>query len=141
MKSVFLYFTLMIANFLGGYSFANDSHHHHVKHNMVLFGEKEIFASHIVYKVPHNYQVILKISLPIEIKEKYLSARANHSEDQFIFLLDEMNIREIAARTSISGTIFRTNLSGERHTIANRVKLVRDDFAIVYFDELPLSLE
>jgi hypothetical protein len=36
-------------------SFNASAHDHHVKHNMVIFGEDQVYASHIVYKVPHNY--------------------------------------------------------------------------------------
>ena len=54
---------LIIANLTGVQSFAQD-HAHHAKHNMVLFGDGDTYyASHIVYKEPHNFQVILKINL------------------------------------------------------------------------------
>src|SRR5687767_9298112 len=56
---------------------AHDHPADHVKHNMVVYGSPaETYASHIVYKVPHNYQVILKIRFDLQTQEIYRQARA-----------------------------------------------------------------
>ena len=116
-------------------------HGHHVKHNMILLGEREVFASHIVYKVPHNYQVILKINLDAQTLPLYQGQKETHPRAQFIYLLDHMDISEIAIAESISGTILREDEQGNRVQLASGVKLAREDFEIVFFDEVPLSLE
>lgn len=119
-------------------AFAHDPHH--VEHNMLLFGETEIFASHIVYKVPHNFQVILKLELPANIRELYLRERKLHPTETFIYFLDRMHIGDIGQASAIAGNIFRKNDAGEKVYLARDVRLPRESFAIVYFNELPESL-
>ncbi len=134
------YLLLMIA-LAFSVSIAHAQHNHHTKHNMVLFGEDKIYASHIVYKVPHNFQVILEVNLPSEAKQKYLEARRQTPEATFVLLLDHMDIREIANVDSIQGPIFRLSDSGPRELIAPAFSIARQDYRLIYFDELPLSLE
>jgi hypothetical protein len=88
------------------------SHTHHTTHNMVMFGEGEIFISHIVYKVPHNYQVILKVHLAGEILQKYLEAKKTSA--QMIFLFDKMNISEIYSAGFLKGVIYSEDSEGNR---------------------------
>lgn len=130
---------LLLSAFLTPQAFA-ESHIHHPKHNMILIGESEIFASHIVYKAPHNFQVILKLELDAKTREIYLAERKAHAQEEFIFLLDELDIGQIANLPEISGTIFRRNAGGEKVILA-QARLTRDEFTVLYFDELPLSLE
>lgn len=116
-------------------------HGRYPKHNLILVGESEIFASHIVYKAPHNFQVILKLSLGEKTRDLYLTEKRAHPGEEFIFLLDEMDIAQIENAAEISGTIFRRNAGGEKVIIAQGQRLARDSFSVLYFDELPLSLE
>lgn len=116
------------------------AHEGHAKHNMVLFGEKEIFASHIVYKVPHNFQVILKVELDDKTRETYLIEKGKYPRDQFIFLLDSMDIARISERPEISGEIFRIGADDRKHIISAKVTLKQTDYSVIYFDELPLDL-
>jgi len=124
---------------IGGNALAHDAHH--AKHNMVLFGQAEIYASHIVYKVPHNFQVILKLYPDKQTKEKYLADFESHPNDQFILLLDKMDISQIESANQVSGTIFRTDDQGKKVTVVESVSLEKSQFKIIFFDELPLSLE
>lgn len=66
------------------------AHEGHAKHNMVLFGEKEIFASHIVYKVPHNFQVILKVQLDDKTRDTYLIEKSKYPTDYSVIYFDEL---------------------------------------------------
>ena len=107
-------------------------------HNMIMLGEKEVFLSHIVYKVPHNFQVILKVKLDDVAMENYERARPTSS--LMILLLDHMDISQIQNVASVTGTMFSEDESGNRTEIQSRVKIERADFEVIYFDELPLSL-
>lgn len=121
------------------FGFGGD-HDHHAKHNMLLFGEAEIFASHLVYKVPHNYQVVLKLNLPANVKARYLNERALHPQDRFIFLLEEISIKDIESLPSIAASIFRIEDTGEKKVLFARVEVARENFTVLYLNELPLSL-
>jgi hypothetical protein len=116
------------------------AHENHTKHNMVLVGENEIFASHIVYKSPHNYQVILKINLSAETRSKYLSARKSAPGNLMILLLDSMDISKIASTTALSGTLLSEDQNGNRSELETNIKIEQKDFQLLYFDEVPLSL-
>ena len=129
----------IFAIFVSTICLATVGHEHHAKHNMILFGESEIFASHIVYKVPHNFQVLLKLKLSAEIKQTYLNEKSLHQQDQFILLLDTMDISKIKEADQISGQILRENPSGKQDPIGE-IELTREKFQVIYFDELPLNL-
>ena len=113
----------------------------HVNHMMVLYGEDEIFASHVVYKAPHNYQVILKLNLPHVYCWIYLKEKEAHPSDQFIYILNPIDIRQIASLSAISGVVFRRDHRNQRFDLIPNLKIDRSDFEIVYYDELPLSLQ
>lgn len=120
----------------------SDEHNHVMaKHGMILIGDEKVFASHIVYKVPHNFQVILEVHFSSEIKEKYLSAKSSEPAKLFILVLDSMDIKNIGQQAEITGTIYSEDKDGNRKEIAPGVRLKRDEFSVLYFDELPLSLE
>ena len=56
-------------------------------HGMLLFGKDEIFVSHLpMFRSPHDYQVIARITLPEEIREIYLEQRVQ-SPDKTVFTL------------------------------------------------------
>ena len=116
---------------------ADNDHHHHPKHNMLIYGSEEIFASHVVYKAPHNYQVILSLTLPDDVKAAYLRGRATHPDESLYLLLDEMDISKIREMDSLSGTLQRETPTGERETLATGVVINKDNFKILFFNELP----
>ena len=113
----------------------------HVKHLMVLVGNGEVFASHVVYKVPHNFQVILSISLPTDAKQAYLLERSAHPNDNFFFQLDPIDLSAIREASEVSGSLLRESEVGIRTTIFESVTLRQPDFSVLFFNELPLSLE
>lgn len=117
-----------------------DDHHHHVRHNMVVYGEKEVHASHIVYKAPHNVQVIVRIEFPEAALEAYRAARADYPTDTYLFLLDPIDIAKIDEAESLTGALFRRDAGGRRVDLAASVTVDRADFDVVYLQELPLSL-
>ena len=116
-------------------------HTHHATHNMVLYGQGENFyASHLVYKVPHNYQVILKLNLPSDVKAQVNKEMSAYPSDQFIYLLDHMDIGQITQQPKISGQIFRRAADGSKQILFSSLTLQPNEYRIVYFSELPLSL-
>lgn len=136
----FILILLMTIIFMGPQAMAQD-HSHHVKHNMVLFGEANTFyASHIVYKQPHNFQVILKIHFKSEVTAELTRQFGAHAGDEFIYLLDTMDISQIQQKPVISGSIFRRLTDGTKDIIFEKISLQAVEYSIVYFDELPLSL-
>jgi hypothetical protein len=112
----------------------------HSQHNMILLGEGPIFASHIVYKEPHNFQVLLEIKFDEETKSLYLASKADHSQALFIFLLDPIDIKNISTQEFISGSISYTDSAEQRHEVIHHVTVSRANFKVIYLDELPLSL-
>lgn len=113
----------------------------HPAHNMLLYGTQETFASHIVYLQPHNYQVILDLKLTEEAKTLYLSEKALNPNDTFIFFLDPMEIALIASAESISGKLIRKDAEGTRHVLMSEIVISKENFKLIFFNELPLSLE
>jgi hypothetical protein len=117
---------------------AQASEHQHPKHNMLLFGNEKVFASHIVYKEPHNFQVILALELPEEAKRHYLSLRDGDPTAQVVLLLDPSDIGAIESTPTISGVIVKRGSSSDELPL--HVTLARDEFGIVFFNPLPLDL-
>lgn len=137
-----IFVTLLMGILVGPASFAGvDPHEHHAKHGMLLFGEGPIYASHIVYKAPHNYQLILKLNFDSAIRDLYLQERKGYPKDQLIFVLDPMDLKDIESAAVISGVILRKDGDGNKVNVVSDVEVSRTDFEILFFDELPLSLE
>ncbi len=109
------------------------SHNHNVKHNMVLFGNQETFLSHIVFKNPHNYQVIMSVTLDQETLTTYLTEKKKHPSDKFIIYLDEMHIADIEKANRITGTLVRDSSEG-RLTLKQGVTLEKSQYQILFFD-------
>jgi len=128
---------------MNSFALSNDHAHgpHLAKHNMVLIGEEKVYASHIVYKRPHNFQVILELNFPTSVMETYLAEKKSHPNDQFIFLLDSSDISKIQFAESLSGTLLRTDADEVRHELLTGIVIAPGKFKVLYFDELPLSLE
>lgn len=113
---------------------------HHVKHNMVLFGTQEFFASHIVYNVPHNFQLIIELKLSAIAQAKVRQARADYPSDLVIFLLDHVEQPDLKGASKISGTLQRKTSSGQKIELLSNLEFQNGEFSVVYFGELPESL-
>ncbi|WP_413291075.1 hypothetical protein [Bdellovibrio sp. HCB337] len=122
-------------------SISASAHVHHAKHNMIFFGENEFYASHLVYKSPHNYQVLVKLQLDVNTKAVYAKVKKEFPKDLFIFLLDTMDIKEIESQEVLTGKILREDESGQRIDLATGLTFNKTQFKILFFNELPLSLE
>jgi hypothetical protein len=105
-----------------------------------LYGAEEVFASHIIYKVPHNYQVILKLELDASVKEAYHKARSDHPNQDIVYVLDPSDVSQIASAQFIVGNLIVRDESGNSKTILSGVRLENSQFSILFFNELPLIL-
>lgn len=101
---------------------------------------KLYYVSHIVYRQPHNYQVILKVEFSSEVKARVASEMKAHASDQFIYLLDHMDISQIEKKPAISGQVFRRSADGLKTVIFENVGVNASDYSVIFFDEVPLSL-
>ena len=117
------------------------SHEHHVKHNLLVFGNAEIYASHLVYKSPHNHQVVLRLRLEAAELRAYHGARAAFPRDKVLLLLNPVDISRVAQATSLSGVLLRVDGDGKKITLVPEVRLDHGEFTLLYSAELPLSLE
>jgi hypothetical protein len=130
---------ILFCGLVGGLAMAQD-HSHHPPHNMALYGNKgAVYLSHLVYKAPHNYQVILKVNFP----EKYgqlFSELESHPDDQFIMVLENLEIGRIQEKPALNGMILRIDQRGSKDLIFDKASLEPSDYSIIYFAELPLSL-
>ncbi|AUP78024.1 hypothetical protein [Flavivirga eckloniae] len=77
--------TLIIAYVL--FSISTNAQHEHAQHSkdkpsthgMLLFGSEMIYASHLpMFHTPHDYQVILKLTLSNKDKASYLADKKEH---------------------------------------------------------------
>jgi hypothetical protein len=115
--------------------------HDHARHYMILMGENEIFASHFVFKQPHNYQVLLSVKFDPATQAKYREEREKHPNELFMLFLDPIVIKDIEHLDSISGKLLVEDKNEVQHEILPAVNLGRDQFKVIFFNEVPLSLE
>jgi hypothetical protein len=123
---------------LGGGVEASPHEAHWSKHNLILFGEDEIFASHIVFKQPHNFQLILKVNFGEAARQHIALLRSINPDAQVVFLLDPVDLNSIAKVEKLSGVVKERGTSNK--IVSTLVTLSKKDFEIIYFDELPLDL-
>ncbi len=116
-------------------------HDHHRRHFMVLAGDAEVFAYHYVYKVPHNYQVILRVRFDDVTFKRYVSERQGHPKDIFFFYLDKMEIAKVDSVTELVGSLVREDAAGVQTELLTGVKVSRADFDLLFFDEVPVKLD
>lgn len=133
MRFLFLMFITLQSNFMYGHS-------GHAKHNMLVFGTDEIFASHLVYKRPHNYQVILTLNFDQETRAAYLIFRQNRPFALVKFLLDHSDIAKIESMEALTGPLLYEDEAGKNQEILPNISIPRKDFKILYLEELPLAL-
>jgi hypothetical protein len=119
----------------------DSSHAAHARHGMLLFGEGKVFASHIVYKAPHNFQVILELRLSPSVNEAYEGAKKQFTNDKIILVLDPFDISQLKSeKPLLSGTLLREDLEGNKHEVQSGIQLRDEEYDLIYFDELPLVL-
>lgn len=112
------------------------AHSGHIKHNMILLGEREVFASHIVYKRPHHYQVLVSLKFDEATQAAYLAAKKAHPQALFILLLDPMEIGKIKDQESLVGSLTYQVDGGESQVLLPEVAVPKERFEVLYLEEL-----
>ena len=71
--------------------------HHHGEastrglHGMLLVGDDPAYASHLpMFMAPHNYQVVLRVTLPDDVRRRLADVRAQLGKDQLVTLKPEV---------------------------------------------------
>jgi hypothetical protein len=117
------------------------AHAHPARHGMLLFGEKAVFASHIVNRVPHNYQVVLQVWLAPAARAAYDRARAEYPGQSLVLALDHLEIGNLeTGKPELGGDLVRVTPEGERIPFHSGVRLSPWDYERIFFQELPLDL-
>src|SRR3954471_3177534 len=119
-----LYWILMICA-VSAYSRAEAPSHQHADHGMLLLGSQEIFASHIVNKVPHNWQVELQVRFSDEVREQYLEEKLNYPDEKLVLVLQHLDLASIKSATSLTGFIVRVDANGKKTKVIPDVRLAK----------------
>lgn len=109
-------------------------------HGMLLVGADPIYLSHLpMFMVPHNYQVILKVSLDDEVSGKLREFRAHFGRDAlFTVAPEEFPILELTEdRTEFQADVVKGHFEHGGDVIAPNTTVRIED--VVYFRELPLD--
>lgn len=122
---------------IGKISLAADSHP--AKHQFILFGDSQIFASHIIAQPPHNYQVLLEIKVNEDEKQSYLDTKVRNPDAKIIFVVNSIDLHDIASAKSLSGDLLVEQSDGQRKKILPTLSVAREDFKIIYTDEVVLG--
>lgn len=112
----------------------------HVPHQLLLYGQEEVFASHIIAPSPHHHQLILKIKLPVTARDLLKRERASHPGQSFIYRLEAMDLGEFGVQTELRGRLQRIESSATRVPLIEDLRIPKDHVEIIYHAELPLSL-
>ncbi len=121
------------------------AHHDHAVgvHGMLLFGEEVVYLSHLpMFAPPHNFQVILEVTLDDAGHEAFSSDRDPVGDGYHTFVPEPFPITELdpgqgAARTSIRGAIHQGHFErGGPVLLEDAVATISE---VVHFRELDLE--
>jgi hypothetical protein len=94
-------------------------------HGMLLFGQKEIFLSHLpMFHKPHDYQVILKVDLSASVQKSYLEDRKkNPGEKIYTFVPKSFVLPTLKDKPfALEGSIYRGHFERGGTEILKNVK-------------------
>ena len=123
-------------------------HHHGATstrglHGMLLVGEDPMYASHLpMFMAPHNYQAILRITLPDDVRRQLGNVRAHVGKDVLVTLKPEVfAITDLVAPESPLQSFLADVVNGHfehgGEPIAEAVTVTVED--VVVFQELDVS--
>jgi hypothetical protein len=112
-------------------------------HGMLLFGDDTIYLSHLpMFGPPHNFQVLLAVSLDDAAGEALTSDRADDPADMYTFVPTEFDIEELdpdgdgPRRTTMDGAIFHGHFERGGAAISDAVVTVDE---VVCFTRLDVD--
>jgi len=123
--------------------------HHHGEtstrglHGMLLVGEDPMYASHLpMFMAPHNYQAILRITLPDDVRRRLGDVRAHVGKDVLVtlkpevFAITDLVAPETPLRVFLADVV-KGHFEHGGEPIGEAVTVRVDD--VVVFQELDLS--
>ncbi len=116
--------------------YGQDHGTHHAKHGFLIYGKETLFASHIVYKVPHNYQVILQLQSIKELDGLPEVIKSQFPNNKLVLVFDEMDLTQIVHQPIITGMLYREDEEGVRHPLKT-MSIDSSDYEVIFFNELP----
>jgi len=133
---------VIFALFTSIMAFGGGSHEHppvHKKHSFVFVDRNAEYATHVVYKKPHNFQVNIRLK-PLPLLPYIAEAMASFPEQSFFIQFNPFDISKMNEKPDLSATIVREDSSGQLIPIAKDFSLVAGNYEVTYFEELPLDL-
>jgi hypothetical protein len=113
-------------------------------HGMLLFGERQMYLSHLpMFHPPHNFQVLLAVRPDVEVlralrADSELSPGVMHTFDPELFPIAELDPADGGPeRTSLVGTVYHGHFERRGHPIARDVTF--EITRVVYFQRLELE--
>jgi hypothetical protein len=105
-------------------------------HGMLIFGTDKIYASHLpMFRTPHNYQIIIELTLDKVTKQKFITDQKLHPEyttytiEPEKFVLPDM----INAKGSFKANLYRGHFERGGIKIADSIRIKIS--SIVYFEK------
>jgi hypothetical protein len=133
------YFLLVLFAFIRTTTFAQHDHaamstDKASTHGMLIFGTDKIYASHLpMFRTPHNYQIIIELTLDKAAKQKFITDQKLHPEfttytiEPEKFVLPDM----INAKGSFKANLYRGHFERGGIKIADSINIKITN--IVYF--------
>jgi hypothetical protein len=133
------YHILILFAFISANTFAQHDHSAMVTdkastHGMLIFGTDKIYASHLpMFRTPHNYQIIIELTLDKTAKQKFIADQKLHPEyttytiEPEKFVLPDM----INAKRSFKANVYRGHFERGGIKIADSINIKITN--IVYF--------
>ncbi len=115
-------------------------------HGMLLVGEDPMFALHLpMFMAPHNYQVVLEVTLPDDVRDRLRAVRAEAGPDALVTLKPEpFPIVDLAepgeGRQPLTGfhaDVVDGHFEHGGHLLAEAATVMVDD--VFYFRELDVA--
>ena len=111
-------------------------HDHPSVHGMLVLGEDKIFLSHLpMYHSPHDYQAILEVSVPANVKSAYLASKEAHSEKVYTLVPESFVLPDMIAKPRpFKAKLFRGHFERGGEAITGDITVTIKN--VVYFTKL-----
>jgi hypothetical protein len=130
-SNIFKALTAIIISIISLTSFSQEHHHsgHHDMpsvHGMFMFGSDKVYLSHLpMFHSPHDYQVLLEVSLPKEVKSEYLKhMKLSPLEASYTIVPETFSLPDlVSSKKSFKATLFKGHFERGGKAISNEVMI------------------